>query len=79
MLPFISFHDQHTIRHISIIRSNQFILCLSVHRLVAKYRPTMPILAVIFPREGSDPSKWRSYGTTQVTCMSMILLSFMLP
>ncbi|AQK49478.1 Pyruvate kinase [Zea mays] len=34
-------------------------------RLVAKYRPTMPILAVIFPREGSDPSKWRSYGTTQ--------------
>ncbi|CAN6362785.1 unnamed protein product [Urochloa humidicola] len=34
-------------------------------RLVSKYRPTMPILAVIFPREGSDPSKWRSYGTTQ--------------
>ena len=27
----------------------------------------MPVLAVIFPREGSDPSKWRSYGTTQVT------------
>ncbi|RCV37857.1 hypothetical protein SEVIR_8G098500v4 [Setaria viridis] len=34
-------------------------------RLVSKYRPTMPVLAVIFPREGSDPSKWRSYGTTQ--------------
>ncbi|XP_066339747.1 pyruvate kinase 1, cytosolic-like [Miscanthus floridulus] len=34
-------------------------------RLISKYRPTMPVLAVIFPREGSDPSKWRSYGTTQ--------------
>ncbi|KAG2561478.1 pyruvate kinase 1, cytosolic-like isoform X1 [Panicum virgatum] len=34
-------------------------------RLVSKYRPTMPVLAVIFLREGSDPSKWRSYGTTQ--------------
>jgi hypothetical protein len=27
----------------------------------------MPVLAVVFPREGSDPSKWRSYGTTQVS------------
>ncbi|CAN6371525.1 unnamed protein product [Urochloa humidicola] len=34
-------------------------------RLVSKYRPTMPVLAVIFPREGSDSSKWRSNGTTQ--------------
>jgi pyruvate kinase len=34
-------------------------------RLVAKYKPPMPVLAVVFPREGSDPTKWRSYGTTQ--------------
>lgn len=34
-------------------------------RLVSKYRPPMPVLAVIFPRDGSDSSKWRSYGTTQ--------------
>ncbi|KAK3119952.1 hypothetical protein QOZ80_9AG0678490 [Eleusine coracana subsp. coracana] len=34
-------------------------------RLVAKYRPPMPVLAVVFPRDGLDPSKWRSYGTTQ--------------
>uniref|UniRef100_A0A453HL23 Pyruvate kinase n=1 Tax=Aegilops tauschii subsp. strangulata TaxID=200361 RepID=A0A453HL23_AEGTS len=36
-------------------------------RLIAKYRAPMPVLAVVFPREGSDPSKWRSYGTTQVS------------
>jgi pyruvate kinase len=36
-----------------------------VCRLVAKYKPPMPVLAVVFPREGSDPTKWRSYGTTQ--------------
>ncbi|KAF0924557.1 hypothetical protein E2562_010196 [Oryza meyeriana var. granulata] len=33
--------------------------------LVAKDKPPMPVLAVIFPREGSDPTKWRSCGTTQ--------------
>jgi pyruvate kinase len=38
-------------------------------RLVAKYKPPMPVLAVVFPREGSDPTKWRSYGTTQVSNM----------
>ena len=32
----------------------------------------MPVLAVIFPREGSDPSKWRSYGTTQVTNLHLL-------
>ena len=32
----------------------------------------MPVLAVIFPREGSDPSKWRSYGTTQVTSLHLL-------
>jgi len=41
-------------------------------RLISKYRPTMPVLAVIFPREGSDPSKWRSYGTTQVTNLHLL-------
>ncbi|KAM0844354.1 hypothetical protein ACQ4PT_057097 [Festuca glaucescens] len=41
-------------------------------RLIAKYRPPMPVLAVVFPREGSDPSKWRSYGTTQARqCFSV--------
>lgn len=40
-----------------------------VCRLVAKYKPPMPVLAVVFPREGSDPTKWRSYGTTQVSNM----------
>lgn len=40
----------------------------------------MPVLAVVFPREGSDPSKWRSYGTTQVTNLhtSWILSSLVL-
>lgn len=41
--------------------------CIVFCRLIAKYRPPMPVLAVVFPREGSDPSKWRSYGTTQVS------------
>ncbi|KAF7053000.1 hypothetical protein CFC21_061008 [Triticum aestivum] len=41
-------------------------------RLIAKYRAPMPVLAVVFPREGSDPSKWRSYGTTQARqCFSV--------
>lgn len=41
--------------------------CIVFCRLIAKYRAPMPVLAVVFPREGSDPSKWRSYGTIQVS------------
>ncbi|KAL5223491.1 hypothetical protein ABZP36_010130 [Zizania latifolia] len=32
----------------------------TVCRLVAKYKPPMPMLAVVFPREGSDPTEYGS-------------------
>ncbi|XP_008786531.2 pyruvate kinase 1, cytosolic-like [Phoenix dactylifera] len=34
-------------------------------RLIAKYRPPMPVLAVMFPRQKTEPWNSSSFGTTQ--------------
>ncbi|EHA8592458.1 putative Pyruvate kinase 2, cytosolic [Cocos nucifera] len=34
-------------------------------RLIAKYRPPMPVLAVMFPRQKTEPLNSSSFGTTQ--------------
>ncbi|XP_072981544.1 pyruvate kinase 1, cytosolic-like isoform X1 [Typha angustifolia] len=42
-----------------------FTLSGRASRLIAKYRPPMPVLAVVFPRPDTDLLKWNSYGNTQ--------------
>ncbi|XP_078156506.1 pyruvate kinase 1, cytosolic-like [Carex rostrata] len=41
-------------------------------RLIAKYRPTMPVLAVVFPRNESDSSSWTINGIGKARqCLSL--------
>ncbi|KAJ1685922.1 hypothetical protein LUZ63_017312 [Rhynchospora breviuscula] len=41
-------------------------------RLIAKYRPTMPVLAVIFPRDESESSTWTTNGIAKARqCLSL--------
>ncbi|KAL5231655.1 hypothetical protein ABZP36_030431 [Zizania latifolia] len=44
----------------SVTEPSDIQIFLTDQWLVAKYRPPMPVLAIVFPREGSDPTEYRS-------------------
>lgn len=42
-----------------------------MYRLIAKYRPTMPVLAVVFPRNERDLSTWTINGIGKVLLLGL--------
>ncbi|RWW28993.1 hypothetical protein BHE74_00004789 [Ensete ventricosum] len=47
------------------LSNDELILISLTDRLIAKYRPPMPVLAVVFPQEGMVSSELSSFGITQ--------------
>lgn len=50
-------------------------LC-SLHRLIAKYRPTMPVLSVVIPRLKTNQLKWSFSGAFEVQPRAQSFFSY---